>query len=159
MKTPSIVCHLACTPGRDKPTTSFCPLIGRPYCCPVTPRYTSVSTCLSMMFWWRPHSSPSQMTTHSSPESPSPSSPNAEISCLSESGDEKWWEWRFLLVVKCCSRIVCPQATGSPLLQACFIVPFMSQLELWSSCCGAPVTDCCPEPDPYLTSWECSRTL
>ncbi len=22
-----------------------------------------------------------------------------------------------------------------------------------------PVTDCCPEPDPYFTSWLCSRTL
>lgn len=77
------------------------------------PTHWSVSTCLSIMSWLRLHASPSQITIQSSPESPSPSSPNAEISCLSESGEENWWEWRFLRVGRCSSRMVWPHTMGS----------------------------------------------
>ncbi|MPC55401.1 hypothetical protein E2C01_049336 [Portunus trituberculatus] len=65
----------------------------------------SVSTCLSITSWLRSHASPSQITIQSSPESPSPSSPNAEISCLSDNGEEKWCEWRFLCVARCSRRM------------------------------------------------------
>lgn len=31
------------------------------------------------------------------------------------------------------------------------------QCELTSSLLAIPVTDCWPDPEPYLTSWECNR--
>ena len=48
--------------------------------------------------------------------------------------------------------------TGIPLLQNFFAVgPLTAQCELTSSLESVPVTLCCPDPDPYLTSCECSR--
>lgn len=45
-----------------------------------------------------------------------------------------------------------------PLSQNFFAVgPLTAQCELTSSLSSTPVTLCCPDPEPYLTSCECSR--
>ena len=43
-----------------------------------------------------------------------PSSPKAETSWALESGDPKWCEWRFRLVVVCSKRTVWPHSIGFP---------------------------------------------
>ena len=53
-----------------------------------------------------------QVRTCFIPSSPSPLSPNALTSRLCESGDWKWWLCRFLLVLRCVSRITEPHFIG-----------------------------------------------
>ena len=43
-----------------------------------------------------------------------PSSPKAETSWALDSGDPKWCEWRFRLVVVCSKRTVWPHSIGFP---------------------------------------------
>ena len=92
-------------------------------------------------------------------------------------------ECRFRLVVLCSNLICWPHSMGTPLVHCFFAVgpmlanilksiiifiikncislwlPLIAQWELTSSLTSVPVTLCCPDPDPYLTSWECRRIL
>lgn len=121
------------------------------------PRYMPVSMWRSLTWALRIQFSLEQTTSQWSPVSPSPSVPYADTSCSPESGDEKWCECRFFLVDRCSSRTVDPQAMVSPLSQSSPVCALITQWLFTSSFCSTPVTDCCPEPDPYLTSWECRR--
>ena len=91
-----------------------------------------------------------------------------QIPAIGEGGSGKKMEAN-LLVVRCSSRSFCPQATGSPLLhkssnsgpwfnslntkRVFSTQTLRSQWELTSSFWVLPVTDCCPDPLPYFTSW------
>ena len=62
-----------------------------------------------------------------------------------------WFEWRFFIVLICVRRISVPHMTESPRLQLSSDAPRIHQYELESVSPRKPVTDCCPEPDPYVT--------
>uniref|UniRef100_A0A0K2VDH3 Uncharacterized protein n=1 Tax=Lepeophtheirus salmonis TaxID=72036 RepID=A0A0K2VDH3_LEPSM len=63
--------------------------MGLPKVCPEEAKSALVSLCLNMTVASRLQYSPSQTTVHTSPVSPSPSSPKAETSCELERGEEK----------------------------------------------------------------------
>ncbi len=67
--------------GEGIPWTSRWPLIGWPYCSPVTLRKTSVPTCLIRTASSRSQYVSPHCTAHTSKSSPSPFSPNALTSC------------------------------------------------------------------------------
>lgn len=103
--------------------------------------------------------------------SPAPSLPYAETSWLFVSGaleikkvnwidsilyliDKKYlWrcEWRFFIVLMWVRRTSLPHMTESPRLQLSSDAPRIHQYELESVSPRKPVTDCCPEPEPYVT--------
>ena len=106
--------HFVVESGIDNPTISIWPLIGRPYVCPEAPKKTPVSTCFIITVLSLCQKSPSQTIVHTSPVSPSPSSPNADTSWAFDKGEPKWWECKFRLVVVCSNRTSWPHSTGAP---------------------------------------------
>ena len=109
---------------------------------------------------------PPQITSQTSMASPAPSLPYAETSWLFVSGALKMkkvstdsinkkylWrcEWRFFIVFMWVRRTSLPHITESPRLQLSSDAPRIHQYELESVSPRKPVTDCCPEPEPYVT--------
>lgn len=89
MKTPSMERHQLFWLADFMPCTSRWPLIGCPYCSPVTLRKMLVPTCLKRTSSSRSQKSPSHCTAQTSRSSPSPFSPKALTSCRQHGGGKR----------------------------------------------------------------------
>jgi len=159
-KAPSATFHSVAPPDLDCATISIWPLMGRLNCCPLAARYFCVPLCLSFTALSRRQGLfPPQITSQTSIASPAPSLPYAETSWLFVSGALCWCEWRFFMVLMWVRRTSLPHMTESPRLQLSSDAPRIHQYELESVSPRKPVTDCWPEPDPYVTSWLCTHCV